>query len=79
MGMMIDGLAVCLDLSRLVDVRTSQDIQPIAHGVAQHLEIISKNLQLSTRRTRILMGFIIYDLVFVFNEPEQNSGSLKKL
>ena len=39
------------------------EVHPIADRVAQHLEIISKNFQLSTRRTRILMGFIIYYLV----------------
>jgi len=42
-------------------------IQPISDRVAQHLEIISKNFQLSTRRTRILMGFIIYYLVLIVN------------
>jgi len=42
-------------------------LQPIADRVAQHLEIISKNFQFSTRRTRILMGFIIYYLVLVIN------------
>jgi len=45
--------------------RKSAWIQPIADRVAQNLEIISKNLQLSTRRTRILMGFIIYYLVLI--------------
>ena len=39
--------------------------QPIADRVAQNLEIISKNLHFSTRRTRILMGFIIYHLVLI--------------
>jgi len=42
-------------------------IQPIADRVAQHLEIISKNSQFSTRRTRILLGFIIYYLVLIVN------------
>ena len=42
-------------------------IQPIADSVAQHLDIISKNFQFSTRRTRILMGFIIYFLVLIVN------------
>jgi len=42
-------------------------IQPIADRVAQHLEIISKNLQFHTRRTRILMGFINYYLVLIVN------------
>jgi len=32
---------------------------PIADRMAQNLEIISENFQFSTRRTRILMGFII--------------------
>jgi len=34
--------------------------QPIADRVAQNLEIISKIFQFSTRRTRVLMGFITY-------------------
>ena len=42
-------------------------VQPIADRVAQHLEIISKNFWFSTRRTRILMGFIIYYLVLIVN------------
>jgi len=42
-------------------------IQPIADRVAQHLEIISKNFRFSTRRTRILMGLIIYYLVLIVN------------
>jgi len=42
-------------------------IQPITDRVAQHLEIISKNFQFSTRRTRILMCFIIYYLVLIVN------------
>jgi len=42
-------------------------IQPIADRVAQHLEIISKNFQFSTRRTSILVGFIIYCLVLIIN------------
>ena len=42
-------------------------IQPIADRVAQHLEIISKNFQFSTRRTRILMGFIIHYLILIVN------------
>ena len=37
------------------------------YRVAQHLEIISKNFQLSTRRIRILMGFINYYLVLIVN------------
>jgi hypothetical protein len=40
-------------------------VQPIADRVAQSLEIISKNYQFSTRRTRMLMGFIIYYLVLI--------------
>ena len=42
-------------------------VQPIADRVVQNLEIISKNLQFSTRRSRILMGFIIYYLVLIVN------------
>ena len=43
------------------------DIQPITDGVAQHLEIFSTNFRFSTRRTRILMGLIIYYLVLIVN------------
>jgi len=42
-------------------------IQPIANRVAQHLEIISKDFQFSTRRTRILMRFNINYLVQIVN------------
>ena len=42
-------------------------LQPIADRVAQHLEIIPKIFQFSTRRTRILMGFIVYYLVLIVN------------
>ena len=42
-------------------------VQPIADRVAQHLDLISKNFQFSTRRTRILMGFIIHYLVLIVN------------
>ena len=40
-------------------------IQPTEDTVAQHFEIISKNFQLSTRRTSILMGLIVYYLVLI--------------
>ena len=43
------------------------EVQPITDRVAQHLEIISKNFRFSTRRTRILMGFIVYYLVLIVN------------
>jgi len=42
-------------------------VQPIPDGVAHNLEIISKNFEFSTRRTRILMGFIIYYMVLIVN------------
>ena len=44
-------------------ISSGKFVQPFADRVAQHLEIISKNFQSSTRRTRMLMGFIIYYLV----------------
>jgi len=47
--------------------QTSTYIQPIADRVAQHLEIISNNFRFGTRRTRILMGLIMYDLVLRVN------------
>ena len=46
-------------------------LQPIADRVAQHLQIISKNFQFSARRTRILMGFIIYYLVLIVNPMDK--------
>ena len=46
---------------------TNVYVQPIADRVAQHLEIISKNFQFSTRRTRILMRFIICYFVLIVN------------
>jgi len=42
-------------------------VQPIADGVAHNLEIIIKKIQFSIRRTRILMGFIIYYMVLLVN------------
>ena len=49
-------------------------IQPVADRVAQHLQIISKNFQFSTGRTRI------YHFLLDTNREShgQNSGSLKK-
>ena len=47
--------------------KKTKTLQPIADRVAQNLEIIFKNFQFSTRRTRILMGFIIYYLVLIIN------------
>jgi len=50
-------------------------------GVAQNLEIISKNFQFNTRRTRILMGFIISTMFLLgVNRKShgQNSGTLSK-
>jgi len=41
--------------------------QPIADRMAQHLEIISKNSRFSSRRTRVLMGLIIYYLALIVN------------
>jgi len=60
-------------------------VEPIADRVAQHLENISKTFQFSTRRTRILMGFMsqtrdshgIHHLVLGTDRKSkrQNSGS----
>jgi len=36
-------------------------------SVAQNLEIISKDFRFGNRRTKILMGFIIYYLVLIVN------------
>ena len=51
-------------------VMSHMKVQPIADRVAQNLEIVSKNFQFSTRRTRILMGFMIstiYHVVLIVN------------
>jgi len=42
-------------------------LQPITDRVTQHLEIISENFQFSTRRIRVLMRFIVYNLVLIVN------------
>ena len=42
-------------------------IQPIVDRVAQCLEILPIFFEFSTRRTRILMGFLIYYLVLIVN------------
>ena len=55
--------------------------QPIAHKVAQNLEIISMNFQSGTRRTRILMGFIISTILSCgtnHSSHGQNSSTLTK-
>jgi len=46
---------------------TAIRIQPIADRVTQNLQIVSTKFQFSTRRTRILVGFIIYYLVLIVN------------
>jgi len=43
----------------MVNVFIRMFLQPRADRMAQNLEIIAINFQSSTRRTRILMGFII--------------------
>jgi len=50
-----------------LQVDRHRDKQPIADRVPQHFEIISKNFQFSTRRAKILMGFIFYYLVLIVN------------
>ena len=57
----------CHELIGSTYMKKNTYVQPIADRVAQHLELISKNFQFSTRRTRILMGFIIYYLVLIVN------------
>jgi len=55
-------------------------VQPIADRAAKNLENISKNFQLSIRRTRIFMGYIISTMLLHGTNREshgQNSGSLK--
>jgi len=57
-------------------------LHPIADRVAQNSEIISKKLQFSTRRTRILMGFIvstIYYVVLIANPMGRIVVRLKKI
>ena len=55
-------------------------VQPIADRVAQNLEIISKKFQFSTRRTRILTGYIISTMLLLGTNRKshrQNSSLLK--
>jgi len=57
-------------------------LQPIADKVAGNPEIISKNFQFSTRRTRILMGFEISTMLLLddnHKSHELNSGTMTKL
>jgi len=54
-------------------------LQPIADSVAKNLVTNSKNFQFSTRRTRILMGFVISTIFLPGTNRKslgQNSGSL---
>jgi len=54
-------------------------VQPIADRVAQNLKIISTHFHFGTRRTRILMGFVLSTMLLrVTNRKShgQNSGSL---
>ena len=52
-------------------------VQPIVDRMAQNPEIISKNFQISTRCTRILLGFIIYYLVLIVNPMGRILGRWK--
>jgi len=63
----INHLHIAKSLSKTSQKQWCIQVQPIADRVTQHLEIISKNFRLSTMRTRILMGFIIYYLVRIVN------------
>jgi len=60
-------LSLALPLSLSVALSRSLSLALSASIMAQNLEIVSKTIQLSTRRTRILMGFIIYYLVLTVN------------
>jgi len=51
--------------SRKIEISQDMCIQPIADRMAQNLEIVSKHFQFGTRRTRILMGFIISTIHYV--------------
>jgi len=56
-------------------------VQPSSDRVAENLEIISKNCRFCTRRTRILMGFIISTMILPGTNRKSHvhdSGSLKK-
>ena len=52
---------------RITDFRVYSAVQPIAERVEKHLEIMYKDFQCSTRRTKIFMGFIIYYLILIVN------------
>jgi len=56
-------------------------VKPIADRVAKNLEIISNFFQFSTRRTKILMGFITSTMLLPSTNRKshgQNSASLKR-
>ena len=70
-------------LSILLIVATPYTImlQPIADRVTRNFEIISKKIQINTRRTRILMGFIISTILLPGTTRKshgQNSSTLPK-
>jgi len=64
-------LSLCQSLYLFIHMNAHIQVQPIADRVAQHLEIISKNVIFSTSRTRILIGFIIYYLVLIVNPMDR--------
>jgi len=70
-----------INLSILLTVATPYLTQPIADRVAKNLEIISKNFQFSTRRTKILVGFITSTMLLPGTNRKfhgLNSGLFKK-
>jgi len=58
---------LCVGFLKVAIVHAPLPIQPIAERMAQNLEIISKIFQFSKRRTKILVGFIIYYLALIMN------------
>ena len=64
-------LSLCQSLYLCIYINAHIHVHPIADKVAQHLEILSKNFRFSTRRTRILMGFIMFYLVLIVNPMER--------
>jgi len=52
-------------LKSSMNITMTRNITPIAERAAQNLEIISKNVQVSTRCSRILMRFTISAICYV--------------
>ena len=57
---MVCSSTLCIKIAQIV-------LQPIANRVEENVENISEIFQFGTRRTRVLMGFIIFYQVVLVN------------